>query len=71
MIKIDSLAAQYWIDNTDRIYAEELHVSTPVMDAYRAGFMAALFLAQRKIDRVSTKKELNALDVTLIADEED
>lgn len=37
----DGLAAQYWIDNTQRIYDEDLHVSSPIMDAYKAGFEAA------------------------------
>lgn len=37
----DSLAAQYWIDNTQRIYQENWHVSSPVMEAYVAGFEKA------------------------------
>lgn len=39
---ITALAADYWIDNTDRIYKENLHVSTPVMEAYIAGFKEAV-----------------------------
>lgn len=41
----DGLAAQHWIDNTDRIYKEDLHVSSPVMEAYVAGFEKAKELA--------------------------
>lgn len=41
----DGLAAQHWIDNTDRIYKEDLHVSSPVMEAYVAGFEMARHLA--------------------------
>lgn len=37
----DGLAAQYWIDNTNQIYEDNLHISSPVMDAYRAGFQEA------------------------------
>jgi hypothetical protein len=39
---IDDLAAGYWIDNTKRIYEEDLHVSAPVMDAYKSGFGEAI-----------------------------
>jgi hypothetical protein len=45
---IDALAADYWIANTKRIYEENLHVSDPVMDAYRAGFEKALELSAEK-----------------------
>lgn len=45
MKQIDAFAADYWIENTQRIYAENLHVSSPVMDAYRAGFEKARAMA--------------------------
>lgn len=41
MKQVDYRAADYWIENTDRIYKEKLHISGPVMDAYRAGFIEA------------------------------
>lgn len=41
MKKIDSLATDYWIINTDKIYKEDLHISGPVMDAYKSGFEEA------------------------------
>lgn len=34
-----SLAIDYWLENTERIYEEDLHVSTPVIEAYEAGFL--------------------------------
>lgn len=37
----ESLAANYWIENTQRIYDENLHVSGPVMEAYQAGYEKA------------------------------
>lgn len=46
---IDSLAADYWIKNTDKIYAEDLHISTPVMEAYKAGFKTAVREAVNRI----------------------
>lgn len=46
---IDSLAADYWIENTKRIYEEDLHISTPVMDAYKAGFEKATIAAMNKV----------------------
>lgn len=46
MTKAEALAADYWIENTQRIYDENLHVSGPVMDAYRAGYEAGLKAAQ-------------------------
>ena len=49
MKMINSLATDYWIDNTARIYKENLHVSTPVIDAYEAGFKKAREMA---IDRI-------------------
>lgn len=45
MKKKEALAADYWINNTKRIYDENLHVSTPVMEAYIAGFEKARHLA--------------------------
>lgn len=41
MTKLEALAADYWIAHTDRIYKENLHVSTPVMEAFEAGFRNA------------------------------
>lgn len=41
----ESLAAEYWIENTQKIYEENLHVSSPVMEAYQAGFEKARTLA--------------------------
>jgi hypothetical protein len=46
----DSLAADYWINNTQQIYKENFHVSTPVMDAYSAGFEQALLLAAQAVN---------------------
>jgi len=42
---VQSLATDYWIENTNRIYEEDLHISTPVMEAYEAGFRKALEVA--------------------------
>ncbi len=42
MKQIDSLATMYWIDNTQRIYEENLHVSDPVIDAYISGYTQAV-----------------------------
>jgi hypothetical protein len=42
MDKIKDLAIEYWIFNTARIYEEDMHVSTPVIEAYEAGFKAAI-----------------------------
>lgn len=45
----DALAADYWIEHTDRIYKEQLHVSSPVMEAYLAGFEEAKRLALQAV----------------------
>lgn len=45
MKKKEALAADYWIENTDRIYNEDLHISDPVMEAYLAGFEKAREIA--------------------------
>jgi len=52
MKRVEGLAADYWIENTDRIYAEDLHISTPVMYAYEAGFRAARDLILEILDEV-------------------
>ncbi len=44
---VKSLAADYWTENTNRIYQEHLHISTPVMEAYEAGFNKALELSEK------------------------
>jgi len=49
MKEVEAHAADYWLENTERIYAEDLHVSGPVMDAFRAGFEKAKQLA---VDRI-------------------
>jgi hypothetical protein len=41
---VQSLAADYWLENSEQIYKEDLHVSTPVMEAYEAGFRKAIEL---------------------------
>lgn len=41
MTKLEALAADWWIENTERIYKEKLHMSGPIMDAYKAGFEEA------------------------------
>ena len=41
MTELEELAANWWIENTEKIYDEKLHISGPVMDAYRAGFEEA------------------------------
>lgn len=42
---INALAVDYWLEHTNKIYKENLHVSTPVMEAYEAGFKMAKELA--------------------------
>lgn len=42
---INSLSADYWIENTKQIYEENLHISSPVMEAYESGFKKARELA--------------------------
>lgn len=50
MKKLKSLACDYWIENTHRIYKENLHVSTPVIEAYQAGFEKAKQLCIEKLN---------------------
>lgn len=40
MTKAEELAADYWIENTDVIYKLDLHISSPIMDAFKAGYEA-------------------------------
>lgn len=42
MTKAEEMAADYWIANTDAIYKLDLHISSPVMDAFKAGFEAGV-----------------------------
>lgn len=37
-----SLAADYWLENTQRIYKENFHISGPIMEAFVAGYHACL-----------------------------
>lgn len=50
MKKIVSLACDYWLENTDRIYLENLHVSSPVIEAFEAGFRKAVKMATKLAD---------------------
>jgi hypothetical protein len=43
-------ATDYWLENTTRIYAEDLHVSTPVIEAFEAGAKWAIEQAENKFD---------------------
>jgi len=43
--KLKDLAVDYWIENTSRIYDENLHISNTVIEAYEAGFKAAKEMA--------------------------
>ena len=45
MTKLECLASDYWIENSKKIYQENLHISSPIMDAYKAGFGAAKEMA--------------------------
>ena len=47
---IKGLACEYWIENTARIYEENLHVSTPVIEAFEAGFLMARKIATKLAD---------------------
>lgn len=42
MTRVEELAAEYWIEHTDEIYKLDLHISSPVMDAFKAGYEAGL-----------------------------
>lgn len=59
---IDSLATDYWFENTNRIYQENLHVSGLIMDAYKAGFEKAIKLsvtiAQENLNRIWDENDL-------------
>lgn len=59
MTRSEELAADYWIENTERIYAENLHVSTPVMDAFKAGYEAGVkdALVSVVVDNVKESRE--------------
>ena len=43
--KLKDLAVDYWIENTSRIYDEDLHISNAVIEAYEAGFKRAKSMA--------------------------
>jgi hypothetical protein len=57
----DSLATDYWIENTQRIYDENLHISTPVMEAFVAGFEAARHMCYKKVKGFGTLSEIENL----------
>lgn len=38
----EDLAAGYWLDNTNFIYENKIHISTPIMEAYKAGYKEAI-----------------------------
>lgn len=57
----ESLAAEYWIDNTNKIYEENLHVSSPVMEAYEAGFNKALELSAKFIEQSWTNESYRGM----------
>lgn len=46
----DALAADYWIENTQKFYDENLHMSSPIMEAYEAGFEKARDLLCKKFE---------------------
>lgn len=67
---IDAMAADYWIANTETIYADNFHISGPVMDAYKAGFEACKKLL---FDREFSKArwvEISAIDLNELGEEE-
>jgi hypothetical protein len=59
MTRVEELAADYWIENTERIYSENLHVSSPVMDAFKAGYEAGVkdVMASIVVDTILEDKE--------------
>lgn len=50
MTKLEALTCDYWIENTDKIYNSELHISDPIMEAFEAGFIKARHMATKLAD---------------------